>query len=302
MSRMEKDIVNEFVEMVSSKNEFQSKYLMNLEITDKEREELASVLGFLQQILDKPLEYLVEAYLFVNQMITEERYYFVKHGKYRNTTFAEVNRQVYQNQEYMTRYMTGLTIFDNILPQYIENIRYFERFITKIEKQKYYLEIGPGFGQFLLRAINSRKWDEYLAVDVSLTSVKRCQQFLNYSGVKEEKISIINQDFFQFNMHRTFDCVVCCEVLEHIEEPLQMLKKICDLLSEKGTAFVTTVINTPTIDHIYWFASVQEVLELVKKAGFEVEDYFCATIGNMSLEKAEKRKLPVNIALLLKKG
>lgn len=299
----EKDIVNEFVEMVSSKDEFQRKYLMNLEITEEEQEEFANVLSFLQQILGEPLEYLVECYLFLNQMVMEEQYYFVKHGKYRNATLADVNKSVYQNEEYMTRYMTGVTISDYVWNQHIKIIRFYEKCLLELENQNLYLEIGPGFGQFLIRAIKSEKWKEYFAVDISPTSVKNCQQYLEYVGVKDRKqISIINQDFLQFDLRRKFDFIVCGEVLEHVEKPLEMLKKICDLLSNGGTAFVTTVINSPTIDHIYLFASVQEVLDLAEEAGFKVEDYFCATAGNMSLEKAEKRKLSINITLLLKKG
>ena len=89
------------------------------------------------------------------------------------------------------------------------------------------------------------------------------------------------------------------EVLEHVEKPLEMLEKIYELISEKGKAFITTVINAPTLDHIYLFRNIEEVLEIAKSAGFKVVDYFCSTAGDISIEKAIKKKQAINIAMIL---
>ena len=61
------------------------------------------------------------------------------------------------------------------------------------------------------------------------------------------------------------------------------------------------MINGPTIDHIYLFRSVEEVLDMVEQAGFKIQDYICATEGNASMEKAIKKKMTIDIAMLLKK-
>lgn len=91
------------------------------------------------------------------------------------------------------------------------------------------------------------------------------------------------------------------EVLEYVEEPLKMLKKINSLLSHGGKAFITTVINAPAIDHIYLFSTPEEVLDMAGEAGFTVCDYICATEGDASMEKARKKKMTVNIAMILGK-
>jgi hypothetical protein len=75
-----------------------------------------------------------------------------------------------------------------------------------------------------------------------------------------------------------------------------------DLLSDDGRAFVTTVINAPTLDHIYLFSNVKQVLDLMHDSGLEVLDYYCAAAGDVALDKAEKKKKSINIALVLKRA
>lgn len=297
---MSEETVNQFINKVSKKNEFQKRYLNEWSVTGNERNDLSQVLDFFMTQESCTLEELVDAYLFINNMIMEETYYFVRNGKYRNSTFEEVNEIVYQNDEYMKRYMYGLAISDYIWVNHISLLRYFEDNLEMFNGHKY-LEIGPGFGQYLIRAINSSNFDEYLAVDISETSVRMSNSYMEYSHIEESQYSIIKKDFFEFTSNEKFDGIVMGEVLEHVENPLEMLKKIYDLLSDTGSAFVTTVINSPAIDHISLFESPEVVLDMAKAAGFSIVDYLCVTAGNISIEKAKKKKMAINIAMILKK-
>lgn len=90
------------------------------------------------------------------------------------------------------------------------------------------------------------------------------------------------------------------EVLEYVEQPLKMLKKIRSLLSDEGRAFITTVINAPAVDHIYLFHSQEEVLAMAQEAGFDIEEHICITAGGIPMEKAVKRRYAINIAMILK--
>jgi hypothetical protein len=91
------------------------------------------------------------------------------------------------------------------------------------------------------------------------------------------------------------------EVLEHVEQPFAMMKQIYKLLDEHGLAFITTVINAPTIDHIYLFETIESVLNMAKEAGFQVIEYRCETAGGIKLEKAIKKKQAITIAMFLGK-
>lgn len=80
-----------------------------------------------------------------------------------------------------------------------------------------------------------------------------------------------------------------------------MLKRIHELLNVDGKAFITTVINAPTLDHIYLFNNIEEVLNMTREAGFTIIDYECSTAGDISMEKAIKKKQAINIGMILAK-
>ncbi len=292
--------MEQFIKLVSKENKLQSKYLKKREKTDKEQKELEEILKFFLINCEYSLGFLVESYLFVNSMIMEEQRFFLKNGHYRNKSFDEVNRQVYQNEEYMTKYMCGLTLTDYVWDNHIKLFHYFEEKIATISGKKY-LEIGPGFGQYLLKAITYADFDEYVAIDISLASIQRCLEYLKYQNVELDKIRILMRDFLDYFSDEKFDCIVMGEVLEHLEGPVIALKKIYDLLEKEGSVFITTAINAPTVDHIYLFSSVQDVLDMVESVGFKVVDCLCVVAGNVSIQKAEKQKRTINIALVLNK-
>ena len=307
-------IIEDFIRIVSEKSEFQKKYLNEWYQNNTVKKELEILLEFYQRQYGYSLDFLAESYDFINHMVMEEAYYFAEKGTYRNSSFKQVNEFVYQNEVYMTKYMCGLTISDYIWSQHIEMLHYFEKYIEKVTGRRY-LEIGPGFGQFFLRAIQKKRFEKYLAVDLSATSVQGCKDFISYChgrNVAFEKggivsansggeYSVLQKDFYEFESDESFDCIVMGEVLEHVEEPLKMMKKIYSILSKEGTAFITTVINSPAFDHIYLFPTIESVLDMARKAGFNVEDYMCAVAGKVSLEKAIKKRRAITIAMVVKK-
>jgi len=294
-------MVSEFIEMVSERNALQKKQLRRLDLSEEEIEEFEGVLCFLSDVYGCSLDFLAESYLFLVDMIKEEQYYFAVNGRYRNSTFAEVDREVYHNQNYMDKYMTGLALSDYIWKQHLKMIRFFEVVLREQGRGNNYLEIGPGFGQYLIRAVQARKFCRYFAVDVSPTSVQKCQAYLAYRGLKDI-CEVVIQDFFEFSSEQRYSFIVMGEVLEHVERPLDMLKKIYSLLEWNGQAYISTVINAPAIDHIYLFRNEEEVFDMISQAGFEIKNHICTAAGDIKTETAMKKSLPVNIAMILTKG
>ncbi len=300
-------MTDQFIQMVSERNPFQKKLLKDWQIREEERQELESILEFYTAGQGYSMEYLVDAYTFINTMVMEETYFFERNKRYRNATFEEVNEIVYQNEEYMKKYMIGLCISDYIWIQHLEMIRWFEQILQEKTSKRQaetseqrYLEIGPGLGQYLIRALKYGGFDDYLATDLSPTSVEQCKRYMNYRGIDETAYQITQKDFFEFSSEKKYDCIVMGEVLEHVEQPLEMLKKIRSLLKEQGMAFITTVINAPAIDHISLFRSEEEVLTLAREAGFVVQDHICVTAGGIPMDRAVKRRYAINIAMVLK--
>lgn len=293
------DLVQELTDMVSKKSELQKKYFQKWKIEDSERDDLNVFLHFFVEEFHYGMDYIADAYLFMNAMVLEETQFFLRNNGYRYTTFDEVNKIVYANPDYMKRYMMGVSISDYIWITHIKMRRYFEENNNLFSGERY-LEIGPGFGQYLVKAMLNCNFKEYFACDVSKTSVDGSNRFLRYRNLAD-KCTVLEKDFFQYTSDDKFDCIVMGEVLEHVEKPLEMLAKIHELLSEGGKAFITTVINAPTLDHIYLFRSIDEVLDIAKEAGFGIFDYMYAAEADVSLEKAMKRRQAVVIAMILER-
>lgn len=295
---MEKLTVRHFLQKIKERNEFQSKFLENLALSAAETVEFEYFLNFYHEILGKTLNEMVDDYLFLNRMVQEETYYFVWNGKYRHSTLGEVENYVYHNREYMEKYMIGLSISEFLWYPHLEMIRYYMKNISRWGGN--YLEIGPGSGQYLIKALRSGCFSSCTACDISETSVELTNQLLNYIGIEEQQCRVEQKNFFDYEKSAKFNTIVMGEVLEHVEEPKSMLMKIRDLLADDGTAFITTVINGPTIDHIFLFESEKAVLDMVKESGFTIEDYICVTAGGIPIEKAVKKKMAIDIALILR--
>lgn len=78
-------------------------------------------------------------------------------------------------------------------------------------------------------------------------------------------------------------------------------KRDKDVTTDHAQIFVSTAINSPMPDHIYLFRSVQDVVDMVERHGFVIKDRICAAANNLDLETAERKEMPITIALRLKK-
>ncbi len=74
---------------------------------------------------------------------------------------------------------------------------------------------------------------------------RKFAEFLN--GKFADKINFVNTEDEAFE--KDLDCVVCVDVLEHLEEPMKLVKKITNKL-KSGQAFFTTGLNFSTGPHI----------------------------------------------------
>lgn len=292
------EYADRFYELLSNTGVLQSKLFEKIK-KDYMFDELLGLNQLLKYYIEEnklAIEEVFDCYSFINQMVIEETYYFRKYGKYRNSTFEEVEQAVYANREYMQKYMIGLTITDFIWLQHVKTVRYFKSLLPQLSGN--YFEIGPGFGQYLSKAIQFGKFTSFKAIDISDTSVANSNKYLDYLNISD-KCRVKKEDFFQYDSNSKFDTIVMGEVLEHVEQPLAMLKKIREILASKGKAFITTVINAPAFDHIFLFNTLEEVLDLCKQAGFKIVEHEYYIANDLPLEKALKKKVAINIAVLL---
>lgn len=295
--------IKELFKLIEEKNPLHKKCLDGLQLSKEEYSDLEKLIIYYKDTLNISLEEQAESYIVVLNDTLEETKYFVEFGKYRYSTLAEVEDKVYFNENYMKRYMVGLAISSFIWNAHIEVRRYFGKYIdNKQTQENTYLEIGPGHGEFFVKALRSQKFKEYFGIDISPISCQMSKDMVkNQFGNINTKCEFICKDFTKCNFNNRADLVVMGEVLEHVEQPLQFMKDVKALLNDNGKIFATIPINAPAIDHIYLFSHPDEVKDLLNKVGLKIKEceYFMA--NNYSLEKALKTKNAIVMAVVLEK-
>ncbi len=245
---------------------------------------------------------LADSYLTIVQDTFNEQMYFKKHGKYRHSSFEDVAGDVYFDDDYMSRYMFGLALTSFLWPNHVEIKKFFGRTLPTDQSGKY-LEIGPGHGYFLMKAMQKSSYDSFLGVDISETSIKMTEEIINhYCPERNGEYELRLADFLDSDLsENAFSAVVMGEVLEHVEQPDVFMKRIHQLATDDAYVFVTTCCNAPAIDHIYLFNTPEEVSDMFDECGFDIVEPLILPYEGLSLEDTLKKKLSINVAYVLKK-
>lgn len=288
-------------QFIEEKNPLHKKCLDGLQLCGEEYNDLEKLITYYQDTLNISLEEQAKSYIVVLNDTLEETKYFIEFGKYRYSTLTEVENKVYFNEDYMKQYMVGLAISSFIWNAHIEVRRYFAKYIDKKQERKNtYLEIGPGHGEFFVKALRSQKFMEYYGIDISPISCQMSKEIVqNQFANLDVKCEFICEDFTKCNFSNKADLIVMGEVLEHVEQPLQFMKEVKTLLNEGGEIFATIPINAPAIDHIYLFSHPDEIKDLMEKSGLKIKEYRCFMANDYSLEKALKFKNAIIMAVVL---
>lgn len=247
----------------------------------------------------KNMDYAIECYLQMIADINYETVQFIKTGEYSSKTFDEVNTRVYNNPEVMEYYVNGI-LMSQFLWAHHYNILLF--FCSIVEKYRNaitnYLEVGGGHGLYASEAIKITGGNiTYCIVDISQSSINIARKMID-----NDKVNYILSDIFDFNPASQYDFITMGEVLEHVEAPVRLLKKLHSLLKNDGKIFITVPTNGPTIDHIYLFRNADDIRNVIKSAGFKIDEEFTIYAEDLPAEKAEKMKVSMMFAGVLSKN
>lgn len=292
--------IGRLLEIVLEANPLQVAFL-NVSVADLEISESKALEGYIAYCISAGLDYgyLAECYNTIVRDTLKEQFYFQRHGRYRHSSYADVAASVYQNEDYMKRYMYGLALTTYLWP----NHRIIHRcFVDALPRQQdgQYLEIGPGHGVYFMNAMRLGRYRRHLGIDISPTSIALTRSLLSSGNFGHfSNYEFVCTDFLADQVDDRFEAIVMGEVLEHVENPLAFLKKIRSLANQKAFVFVTTAINAPAIDHIYLYDSPEAVTEMAVTAGFRVLKTETAPYPSLTLQQSLDKKLPINIALVM---
>ena len=228
-----------FLEKTKAHHPVHAKYLENISLEKEDREEFENLLSYYEQRLNLSIEDQVQCYLKFLHKNLEETKFFLEHHHYRYATFEEVKNQVYFNEDYMQKYMVGLAISSYLWGTHISARKVFSHYLNQLQKNKElsYLEVGPGHGEYFLRAIKSEAFGRCVGIDISPTSCKMTQEIVA-SHTDFTKADFLCKDFLAFQTEEKYDLITMGEVLEHVERPLEFLKKSRVLLNGGGGNFL----------------------------------------------------------------
>jgi SAM-dependent methyltransferase len=300
---------NEILELVALKSPLQKKKLAKLLATRGETffdqaEEFATQYRRYLDAEGMPLACAVDAYLGLCADMMQCQIHFAKTGNYPIDLYANACKDVYNNESRMKPYMIGLAISQFLWPSHYEIFDFFSTVLTRYRQPvRSYLEIGPGHGLYLNRAIGLlSQAAHFTAVDISPTSVKISQSIIKFFRPERQDIVFHTLDMFDLDLANPYDFITMGEVLEHVRAPETLLKKLHGLLAPSGQAFVSTCVDAPAIDHVYHFRSVDEIRRMFEVSGLKVVEERVLPVEDLPMEEIIKKKITINYCALLRRA
>ncbi len=129
-------------------------------------------------------------------------------------------------------------------------------FIDLSENQNL-LEIGSGVGaqtEILLRRFPHLK---ITGVEYEAAQIRKAQANMSNLGINQDQVKFIQQDAKNLKLDQTFDSVFICWVLEHIHNPVEVLRSMKPFLVSGAKVVITEVFNAT----FYTYPVKLEVME-----------------------------------------
>jgi 2-polyprenyl-3-methyl-5-hydroxy-6-metoxy-1,4-benzoquinol methylase len=240
-----------------------------------------------------------EHYRWTCDRLREEELFFHREGRYRLSSFAEAEAEVYSDPAYMEKYMDGLLISQVLWVNHAASCHFF---LTEtpplLPGRGRYLEIGPGHGLMMYLALRDFGLASAAAWDLSAVSIDQTRAALAKLGHTGCDFAVRNVTEVEAGAE-PYDLVVISEVLEHLEDPRSVMAPLRGLVRpETGLIFVNVPINSPSPDHLYLMETPDDARALLTDTGFEIAaEGFFATQG-AALDRALRNRVSVSACML----
>lgn len=268
--------------------------------------ELAKFLEMYKPFMQKEsisIEIIVDAYIDLINQVVHSRLEFIRNGRYPAKSQDTALDEVYSNKSTMQQYMLGLALSYFLWKHHFQLLCFFREHVKKTGTNKQILEVGCGHGLFLVELLQSVSTETNVTVvDISLKSIEMTKSLLHAVMPHQlDNILFYHLNIFDFEAESAFDVITLGEVLEHVDNPLELLKHLASLLSDTGSIFITTCANCPAIDHVYHFKNIDDIKDIVAKAGLTIETELIAPSEDRDMHYLVKHQLDISFAAILKK-
>jgi 2-polyprenyl-3-methyl-5-hydroxy-6-metoxy-1,4-benzoquinol methylase len=247
----------------------------------------------------KTLDFGLDCFRKLRANVHDLRVKFVRTGQYASRSFDDVNTLVYANADIMESYLHGLVFAQFLWPEQYCRFRFFSDYLAEYsDGVASYLEIGAGHGLYVTEAMRLLRQDTtFDLVDISASSVELAKGIAG-----ESRIRFHLMDVFKLSEDRQYDFITMGEILEHMENPVELLAKARKLLTRTGHAYITTPANAPMMDHIYLFRDADEIRAMLRQNGFTIEREVTQFAADLPVERCIALKTALMFAAFVKKA
>ena len=232
---------------------------------------------------------------------------FNRNGVYQRSEAGPVIEALYLDPEKMTGYyLDGLLLTYALWSNHTRMLAFLtDTFLPTLPTSPSSAEIGVGHGLLSLQLLQNRTEGHHLCLDISPSSLAYSAELMVAHGIDSGRYTTGRCDITSQTDRRDagitdgdYDAVLCCEVLEHVEQPQAVLAGIRAMLKKDGRAFITTVANIEAEDHIFLFNNAAHIRAFLAESGLIVEQELAMPLAGM--EKFDP--LPLNYAAVVRPG
>ena len=220
---------------------------------------------------DEKLAAAVQGYEKFSVEIMRLQIDFDRTGEYAPQTYDEADAAVYQNTEYMRDcYLPGLLLAWYLWPHHYQQLAFFKTFVRQMARSdcQKFIEVATGTGIYSRYALLGAQNAIGVGYDISPASCAFTENHMRAFGLGgryEVKLNNILEA-----APAPVDWLICVELWEHLESPMDLLRTLRKMLNPGGRAFIATALNAPNSDHIYLLRSMDECYAMLHDAGFHV--------------------------------
>jgi ubiquinone/menaquinone biosynthesis C-methylase UbiE len=136
-------------------------------------------------------------------------------------------------------------------------------------------------------------------IDISKTSLNLAREMLATFHITSPSVRFTLGDYLKTQINEKFDFILMGEVLEHVNDAPDFMRRTRQLIQQNGTVFLSTCVNCPAIDHVYHFHNLEEIRVLLQEAGFSILRELALPAEAVSEAMWEEELVTINYCAIL---
>jgi SAM-dependent methyltransferase len=231
--------------------------------------DLETIYGRVTKPLSDEWSGLLDGYAEFSNDSLRNQVFYERTGRYRASSYEEVSRECYHNEEHMNRrYLPGMVASHYVWPQHYNMQKGFRTLLLpRVRNSKLFFEVGVGCGLYSKLTLEAFPEIEGIGFDISQFALDFTGHLLGKFGYGP-RYRLENRDI-RHGYPRLCDFLICQEVLEHLEQPAEFCRWLANLVRPGGYAYITAALNAAHSDHIYLFHAPAELEDMLRSAGLQ---------------------------------